>query len=281
MSTRTRGPNAGPSKDELRSKVEELTAKLERAEKRSLEPVASLPQPKGSVLEPDGTPTAVADAIPVPGFEPRVPVDLTPTLSEAKPLPRALQERMAATEKLVADTMAEIEAFKSGQAYLEGDLPIFLTGLAGPGFSPGQRQINWINPGHIDPQIHMRWSNKLMVDYHRADGYRPIDYAEFQTMTKARGGNYSFQRTPEGHVQCGDLVMIITSKAWYEQLQQKIRDKTRRKEGRVKDTLRSKGKELGMEVDDGAQALGPKVQRLLDLLEKQLGPEAKQLFAGA
>ena len=262
---RERGPNQGPSKDELRSKVEELTAKLERAEKRSLEPKPEVaPAPEA----------VVAETVELPKAD-----NVTETVT--KPLPRALQERMEATEKLVADTMAEIEAFKSGQAYLEGDLPIFLTGLAGPGFSPGQRQINWINPGHIDPQIHMRWSNKLMVDYHRADGYRPIDYAEFQTMTKARGGNYSFQRTPEGHVQCGDLVMIITSKAWYEQLQQKIRDKTRRKEGRVKDTLRSKGKELGMEVDDGASALGPKVQRLLDLLEKQLGPEAKQLFAGA
>ena len=268
---RERGPNQGPSKDELRSKVEELTAKLERAEKRSLEP------------KPEAATPEAGQTITVAPYDPTLPIIDSPAVAvpETKPLPRALQERMEATEKLVADTMAEIEAFKSGQAYIEGDLPIFLTGLAGPGFSPGQRQINWINPGHIDPQIHMRWSNKLMVDYHRADGYRPIDYAEFQTMTKARGGNYSFQRTPEGHVQCGDLVMIITSKAWYEQLQQKIRDKTRRKEGRVKDTLRSKGKELGMEVDDGASALGPKVQRLLDLLEKQLGPEAKQLFAGA
>lgn len=254
----------GPTKDVLRSKVEELTARLEQAEKRSLEPKPA--EVEASVLTPESaTPNPSEDAAESPK-------------EAAKPLPKALQERMDATEKIVADTMKELEAFKSGQAYLEGDLPIFLTGLAGPGFTPGQRQINWINPGHIDPQIHMRWSNKLMVDYHRADGYRPIDYAEFQLMTKARGGNYSFPKTPEGHVQCGDLIMVITSKSWYEQLQKRNQDKTRRKEGRIKDTLRSKGKELGMPVDDGATALGPKVQRLLDLLEKQLGPEAKQLF---
>jgi hypothetical protein len=268
MTTRKeRGPNQGPSKDELRSKVEELTARLEKAEKRGLEPKPEV----GTIIPDESTVT-----------DPNAEQSATPPLpAVAKSLPRILQERMVATEQIVANTMAEIEAFKSGQAYIEGDLPVFLHGLAGPGFTPGQRQINWINPGHIDPQIHMRWSNKLMVDFHRADGYRPIDYAEFQTMTKARGGNYTFQRTPEGHVQCGDLVMVITSKSWYEQLQKRNRDKTRRKEGRVKDTLRSKGKELGMEVDDGASALGPKVQRLLDLLEKQLGPEAKQLFAGA
>ena len=266
MSTNTRkprSPNQGPSKEYLRKQVEELTAKLEQAEKRALEP-----KPEQAEAVPEQVEVPAQEA---PAVEEAKPAD--------KPLPKALAERAAAVESLFDDVMKEIEAFKSGEAYLEGDLPIFLQGLGGPGFTPGQRQINWVNPGHIDPQVHMRWSNKLMVDYHRADGYSPIDYDEFQKMTKARGGSYSFPRTPEGHVQCGDLIMIITSKSWYEQLQKRNRDKTRRKEGRVKDTLRSKGKELGMEVDDGANALGPKVQRLLDILERQLGPEAKQLFA--
>ena len=263
MSTRKpRGPNEGPTKDDLRKQVEDLAAKLERAEKRSVEPAATDPQP---AAEP------VVEAVP------DKPADEAPK-AEAKPLPRALKERMEATEQLLAATMAEVEKFKSGQAYLEGDLPIWLEGLGGPGFTPGQRQINWINPSHLDPQAHFRWSNKLMVDYHRGDGYRPIDHDEFKTMTKARGGQYSFPRTPEGHVQCGDLILIITSKSWYEQLQKRNRDKTARKEGRVKETLRSKGKELGVEVDDGSSALGPKVQRLLEMLEKQLGPEAKALF---
>ncbi|MGH8652959.1 MAG: hypothetical protein ACREYE_12675, partial [Gammaproteobacteria bacterium] len=217
----------GPTKEDLRSKVEELTAQLERAEKRSLEPK---PEPSAEAVVLESTPVVAPDAPAVEAAE------ATP-----RPLPRALAERAEAVEKLFKDVMSEIDAFKSGQAYLEGDLPIFLTGLGGPGFTPGQRQINWINPGHIDPQIHVRWSNKLMVDYHRADGYSPLDRKEFDLMVKARGGSYSFVTTPEGHIQCGDLILIKTSKSWYEQLQKRNRDKTARKEGRVKDTLRSKG----------------------------------------
>ncbi|MGH7262105.1 MAG: hypothetical protein ACREI9_15795, partial [Nitrospiraceae bacterium] len=157
MSTRKRAPMQGPTKEDLRSKVEELTAQLERAEKRSLEPK---PEPSAEAVVLESTPVVAPDAPAVEAAE------ATP-----RPLPRALAERAEAVEKLFKDVMSEIDAFKSGQAYLEGDLPIFLTGLGGPGFTPGQRQINWINPGHIDPQIHVRWSNKLMVDYHRADGY--------------------------------------------------------------------------------------------------------------
>ena len=70
----------------------------------------------------------------------------------------------------------------------------------------------------------------------------------------------------------------MTSKSWYEQLQKRNHDKVARKGGRVKDTLRSVGRQQGVEVDDGSSALGPKVQRLLEMLEKQLGPEAKGLF---
>ena len=115
-----------------------------------------------------------------------------------RPLPKKLQDRIEAMAGIQDDLSKEIAEFKSGEAYLEGDLPITLHGLSGPGFSPGQRSLNFIDEKCLDPLWHYRWSHKSMVDYHRADGYEPVNHVEFSRMVIARGGGHSFGKTAEG-----------------------------------------------------------------------------------
>lgn len=203
-------------------------------------------------------------------------------ISGEKPaqLPKALQDRITAMAGIQDDLSAEIKKFKSGEAYLEGDIPITLHGLGGPGFNPGQRALNWLNPDWFDPVKHFRWSHKDMVDYHRADGYAPSDHGDFSRMVLARGGGHSFGKTPEGHVYSGDLIMIETSKDWHDILSARIAKRTAGKEGRAKNNVYAKGEKLGVDVYEGGEAMSPKMDRLLKFIEKELGPGAVDAYLG-
>ncbi len=199
---------------------------------------------------------------------------------EAKPLPKKLQDRIEAMAGIQDDLAMEIAEFKKGEAYLEGDIPITLHGLSGPGFNPGQRSLNWIDIRFLDPLYHFRWSHKTMVDYHRADGYEPCDHVDFTRMVVARGGGHSFGKTPEGHVYSGDLIMIRVSKDWHDKLSARIREKTKSKEGRAKNNVYAKGEKLGVDVYEGGDALSPRMENLMRFLEKELGPGAREAFLG-
>ena len=206
-------------------------------------------------------------------------------LAEAKPaqpaqLPKVLQDRIAAMAGIQDDLSTEIAKFKSGEAYLEGDIPITLHGLGGPGFNLGQRSLNWLNPDWLDPVLHFRWSNKSMVDYHRSTGYTPCDYDEFTRMVVARGGGHSFTKSPEGHVVSGDLVMVQVSKDWYDKLAADVRKRTAGKEGRAKNNVYAKGDSLGVDVYEGSEAVSPKMDGLLKFLERELGPGAVDAYLG-
>jgi hypothetical protein len=95
-------------------------------------------------------------------------------------------------------------------------------------------------------------------------------------MVEARGGGHVFTKTANNHVQIGDLILIRTSRDNYEAHSRYIREKTKREEESAKATVYSRGAELGMEVDEGDQ--GPKVQRILDLMEKEFGPKIREHF---
>ena len=198
----------------------------------------------------------------------------------AKPLPKKLQDRIEAMAGIQDDLAKEIEQFKSGEAYLEGDIPITLHGLGGPGFNPGERSLNYIDPKVLDPLYHYRWSHKSMVDYHRADGYEPCDWKDFSRMVKARGGGHSFGQTPEGHVYSGDLIMVRVSQDWHDKLAASIQKKTQSKEGRAKNNVYAKGETLGVDVYEGGEAISPRMENLMRFLEKELGPGARQAFLG-
>ena len=99
-------------------------------------------------------------------------------------------------------------------------------------------------------------------------------------MVKARGGGHHFDVTPEGHIQSGDLIMIETSKDWHRELQQRTASRTSRKETRAKNSLYQTGEQLGVDVYEGNEAVGPKMGRLLEFLEKELGPGVTQAFLG-
>jgi len=195
-------------------------------------------------------------------------------------LPKVLQDRIKAMAGIQDDLAVEIEKFKSGQAYLPGDVPVTMQGVGGPGLRHGQRALNWIDKEWLDPLLHFRWSHKTMVDYHRADGYLPCDHVEFTRMVVARGGGHSFEATASGHVYSGDLIMIQVSKDWHDQLSKGIAKRTAAKEGRAKNNVYAKGEQLGVDVYEGGEALSPKMDRLLKFIEKELGPGAVDAYLG-
>lgn len=203
-----------------------------------------------------------------------------PKAAPVKPLPKKLQDQIAAQAEIQDELAAEIKKFKSGEAYLEGDIPITLHGLSGPGFNPGQRSLNHIDERLLDKLYHFRWSHKDMVDYHRADGYEPCDHADFTRMVVARGGGHSFGKTPEGHVYSGDLIMIRVSQDWHDKLSANIRKRTAAKEGRAKNNVYAKGEKLGVDVYEGGAAMSPRMENLMRFLEKELGPGAREAFLG-
>jgi len=198
----------------------------------------------------------------------------------ARPLPKKLQDRIEAMAGIQDDLSKEIAKFKSGEAYLEGDLPITLHGLSGPGFSPGQRSLNFIDEKCLDPLWHYRWSHKNMVDYHRADGYEPVNHVEFSRMVTARGGGHSFGKTAEEYVYSGDLILIRVSKDRHDILTANIVRKTKAKEGRAKNNVYAKGEKLGVDVYEGGDAMSPRMENLMRFLEKELGPGAREAFLG-
>ncbi len=220
---------------------------------------------------------ATAEALPVAlKAEPSENMGLAP----AKPLPKKLQDQIKAQAEIQDALAAEIKAFKSGEAYLEGDLPITLHGLGGPGFNPGQRSLNFIDVKCLDPLKHFRWSHKTMVDYHRADGYEPSDHVVFTRMVTARGGGHSFGKTADGYVYSGDLILVEVSKEWHDQLAANIREKTAAKEGSAKNNVYAKGEKLGVDVYEGGAAMSPRMENLMRFLEKELGPGAREAFLG-
>ena len=207
-------------------------------------------------------------------------VEKAPKPEQPAQLPKALADRIEAMADIQDDIAAEIKRFKSGEAYLDGDVPITMHGLGGPGFNPGQRSLNYINKDHLDPLYHFRWSHKSMVDFHRADGYIPCDHVDFTRMVRARGGGHSFGKTAEGHVYSGDLIMIMVGKDWHDELSKRIRSRTKAKEGRAKNNVYAKGEALGVDVYEGGEAMSPKMDRLLKFIEKELGPGAVDAYLG-
>jgi len=243
---------------------------------------ATIAAKKAKITEPIEAAASikVEDLVKVEEPKRTAPVAEVPT-KEVKPLPKRLQDQIAAQAEIQDALAAEIKAFKSGEAYLEGDIPITLHGLGGPGFNPGQRSLNFIDPELLDKLYHFRWSHKSMVDYHRADGYEPCDHADFTRMVVARGGGHSFGKTAEGHVYSGDLIMIRVSQDWHDELSANIRKRTASKEGRAKNNVYAKGEKLGVDVYEGGAAMSPRMENLMRFLEKELGPGAREAFLGS
>jgi len=194
-------------------------------------------------------------------------------------VPQHLIEQARAAQEVVERLMRQIEDFKSGEAYLEGDIPVTLPSMKGPGFNPSDRKLNWIAEKHLDSRLAFRWGHKSMVDYHRARGRWAVVKKDFDKMTMARGGTYAFSTSPEGFVVCGDLVLMATTREQNERLKQAVRDKTRRGEARARSPLYNQGEKLGVEVTEGDMG-GPKAQRILAYLEKELGPDVRRVFLG-
>lgn len=191
-------------------------------------------------------------------------------------LPPELIERSQMLKELIEETQREIEAFKS-QGYLDGDVPVYLPLRTGMGMGPTDRSIGWIDPKHLDPRYAFRWCNKKKVDQHRAKGRDVVPHKVFQQMTIARGGRYSYGSSAEGHVVCGDLILMYTSKEHQEALNEAVRKRTARGESRAKGVLRAKGKELDVEVT-AEDDVGPKVKALIAQAVKELGPDALRIF---
>ena len=199
----------------------------------------------------------------------------------ALPLPKHLQDQIDALNTVFSNVQKEVEAFKNDQAYLSGDIPVALRGISGPGLAVGQRSLNYINVAWLDPGKHFRWSNKKMVDYHRGDGFTPEDFDDFSLMVKARGGGHNFEKTPEGHVMSGDLIMVATSQSWYEQLKARNERLVGQREKRAKSTIYQAGEKFGVDVYEGDEATkGARMSRLIDYLEKTLGPGAAEAYLG-
>jgi hypothetical protein len=259
---------------------------LVKRKKRTPEQIAATNARRAATIARKKAEVSAADASqsftdPHGEHEPEVPKVEAKKEEPAKPLPQKLQDRIEAMAGIQDDLAKEISDFKSGEAYLEGDIPVTLHGLSGPGFNPGQRSLNFIDKKCLDPLYHFRWSHKTMVDYHRADGYEPCDHADFTRMVVARGGGHSFGKTAEGHVYSGDLIMIQVGKDWHDQLSANIRKRTAAKEGRAKNNVYAKGEKLGVDVYEGGAAMSPRMEKLLSFLEKELGPGAREAFLGA
>jgi len=186
-------------------------------------------------------------------------------------LPKHLLDRMAAAQKAFEDIQDEVKKFKEHPDFRPGNMLGTLYGLKGNPNILGGRSLNFIDPDHVWPDIHIHWSNKRMVDWHRGQGYEPFDHDRFMEMVTARGGAYSYGRNAENHVVVGDLVLMRTSRDHYEAREQAKREKTRMREKRAKNTLYQKGTELGVEVYEGDA--GPKLNKIIDLLVNEFGEE--------
>jgi hypothetical protein len=278
--TRKRKPK---SKTALTQENRELKKRLKEAEARA---AAKPPDPK--VIGPAPSEERSAKEPVHESRTPEEPEQLVstdaekPTETEKKELdpgatlpmgvPKFLMDRMTAALKVVGDVQAEVDEFKKHPHYAPGDLPITLHGIQGPGNRLGTRELNYIDERWIDPTIHVHWAEKTMVDYHRGQGYEPFDYDSFMAMVVSRGGNCRFDRDTFGHVAIGDLVLMKTSRDWYEQGQKAQHERNKSREGRAKNLLYSKGEELGVEVDEGDKK-GPKLQQIFRLLEDEFGSD--------
>ncbi len=248
-------------------------AVAKKRKKRTPEQIAATNAAKNSAI-------AAKNAVVSPEVKLSSPVDKAPKPEQPAQLPKALADRIEAMAGIQDDLATEVKKFKSGQAYLPGDIPINMHGIGGPGFRHGQRALNYINTDWLDPLLHFRWSHKNMVDFHRADGFIPCDHKDFSRMITARGGGHSFGKTPEGHVYSGDLIMIQVSQDWHDQLSKDIVRRTKAKEGRAKNNVYAKGEQLGVDVYEGGEAMSPKMDRLLKFIEKELGPGAVDAYLG-
>jgi hypothetical protein len=199
--------------------------------------------------------------------------ELDPAAKLPMNVPKYLMDRMEAALKVVGDVQKEVEDFKKHPHYAPGDLPVMLHGIQGPGNRLGTRELNYIDERWVDPAIHIRWAERTMVDYHRGNGYEPFDYDQFMAMITSRGGSCRFDKDTFGHVVIGDLVLVKTSRDWYENgISAGIKERTASREGRAKNLLYSKGSELGVEVDEGDRK-GPKLQQIFRLLEDEFGSD--------
>lgn len=202
--------------------------------------------------------------------EPEKKIDPAAKLPQG--VPKILMQRLEAALKVVGDVQAEVEAFKKHPHYAPGDMPANLRGIQGPGNRLGTRELNYIDKAWLDPTIHIHWAERTMVDYHRGNGYEPFDYDKFMTMIEARGGSCRFNKDTFGHVAIGDLVLMKTSRDWYEEGQKQLAERNASREGRAKNLLYSKGAELGVEVDEGDRK-GPKLRQIFRLLEEEFGSD--------
>lgn len=205
-----------------------------------------------------------------------------PKADEPKVLPPDLQARAARAKEMMDDLTEDMEKFKSGQAYLPGDLPITLNGIGGPGLNPGQRSVIWMDRTLLDSYYHFRWSHKEMVGYHSGVGYSPVQLDEFKAMVEKNGGQCHFSGNSQGHVFAGDLVLIACTQSRFEQLSAANRKKVKRIEGRAKSDLEKVGNKLGVEVyenDEGPRA--EMLEKMQEYLTKELGADAvSQLLGG-
>ena len=186
-------------------------------------------------------------------------------------LPKQLIDRMSAAQKVVEDVQEEVRKFKEHPDFREGSMPGTLYGLKGDPNILGGRSLNFIDAAHIDPTIHLHWSNERMVDWHRGQGYVTFDHDKFTEMVTSRGGTYSYGKNATNHVVVGDLVLMKTSRDHYEAREQAKQEKTSNREKRAKNTLYQKGKELGVDVYEGDA--GPKLNKIIDFLSKEFGEE--------
>jgi hypothetical protein len=205
--------------------------------------------------------------------------EVDPAAKLPQKVPKYLMDRLEAALSVVGDVQKEVADFKAHPHYAPGDLPVMLHGIQGPGNRLGTREINYIDPRWIEPSIHIRWAERTMVDYHRGNGYEPFDYDKFMDMVVSRGGNCRFDKDTFGHVVIGDLVLVKTSRDWYEKgISDDIKKRNASREGRAKNLLYSKGAELGVEVDEGDRK-GPKLNQIFRLLEEEFGSDkVRKLF---
>lgn len=186
-------------------------------------------------------------------------------------LPKHLTDRMAAAMKVVEDVQEEVQKFKDHPDFREGNMPGTLYGLKGDPNVLGGRSLCFIDPAHIDPTIHIHWSNRQMVDWHRGQGYEPFDHDRFTEMVASRGGAYSYGKNAGNQVYVGDLILMRTSRDHYEAREQAKQNRTRTREKGAKNFLYKKGQELGVEVLE--RDVGPKLARIVDMLKSELGHE--------
>lgn len=227
-------------------------------------------------------------AEPIAALEPDVVDAPIVSENEPRPVPAELLEQLDEVRKLYDNVSKQIEDFKSGQAYLPGDIPVTLRGLGGPGFEAGQRRLNWIDEKHLDSRFAFRWCHKSpqILGHHIGRGRWPEAWKDFEPMVKARGGKKAvemytlrFQKTPDGYVSIGDLILMRTTREQDDALKARIRKRTDNLEGSAKGTLYDQCNKLGTEPIEG-ETSGPKLQRIMSMLEKELGPNVRRVFLG-